>query len=89
MLQVATLKSCHLVGLQKHASTMVAPTVWNTLPPEIQWVPSLLAFQEAVQTSLFTEVLGLYKYGRKSQLGIDNYSAGFVFVIVLFIGCCK
>lgn len=49
-LQVPILKSCHLVGPRKHAFSIVAFALRNTVPLEIWQAPNLLAFQKAIKS---------------------------------------
>lgn len=54
MLQVPSLKSCHIMGPRKCVFSVVAPALWNDPLPDIRQVPIFLAFRKPLRSgSLF------------------------------------
>lgn len=58
ILRVPSIKLCHLVGPRSHAFPMAVPVLWNSIPPEVQMAPTLLAFCKALKTKLLPQALG-------------------------------
>ncbi|KAK9394532.1 hypothetical protein NXF25_015060 [Crotalus adamanteus] len=58
LLQVPSARQCRLAGPRGRAFSVVAPTWWNQLPPEVRTTPTLPAFKKAVKTLLFRQAWG-------------------------------
>ncbi|KAK9396615.1 hypothetical protein NXF25_019976 [Crotalus adamanteus] len=55
---VPSARQCRLAGPRGRAFSVVAPTWWNQLPPEVRTTPTLPAFKKAVKTLLFRQAWG-------------------------------
>ncbi|XP_061490034.1 tRNA-splicing endonuclease subunit Sen15 isoform X1 [Rhineura floridana] len=61
LLSIPPTKTVRLVGTRERAFSVVAPTLWNSLPCDLRHAPSLDVFRKALKTWLFQqafEVLG-------------------------------
>ncbi|KAK9409653.1 hypothetical protein NXF25_000828 [Crotalus adamanteus] len=59
LLRAPSAKQCHLAGPRRRAFSVMVPTLWNQLPPEIRTTPTLLVFRKLLKTWLFRQAWGL------------------------------
>uniref|UniRef100_A0A803SMB9 Reverse transcriptase domain-containing protein n=1 Tax=Anolis carolinensis TaxID=28377 RepID=A0A803SMB9_ANOCA len=55
LLEVPSFKTLRLTATRRRAFSVVAPSLWNTLPPEVRALRDLLAFRRACKTHLFRQ----------------------------------
>ncbi|XP_062824300.1 uncharacterized protein LOC134295487 [Anolis carolinensis] len=58
-LEVPSFKTLRLTATRRRAFTSVAPSLWNTLPPEVRALRDLSVFHRACKTYLFRQAFDL------------------------------